>query len=66
MPKAIIDLARCQPQRCEGGKCQAKKTCSVKALWQEEPYAVPFLSGGRCNGCAKCVAACPLRAIVMS
>ena len=63
MPKALLDVGRCQPQRCDKGVCLARKKCPVKALWQEEPYAVPFLSAGLCNGCSKCVAACSLRAI---
>ena len=63
MPKAILDVERCQPERCDRGRCRARAECPVKALWQEEPYAVPFLSGGQCNGCSRCVAACPARAI---
>jgi translation initiation factor RLI1 len=63
MPRAVLDEARCQPEACELGICLARKSCPVKALWQEEPYAIPFLSGGLCNGCSKCIAACPLRAI---
>ena len=66
MPKAVLDIERCQPERCDKGVCLARRKCPVKALWQEEPYAAPFLSGGRCNGCSKCVAACPVKAISMS
>ena len=66
MPRAVLVAERCQPQRCGQGRCLARKKCPVKAIWQEEPYAVPFLSGGLCNGCTKCLAACPLRAIDMN
>ncbi|MDP2953703.1 MAG: 4Fe-4S binding protein [Chloroflexota bacterium] len=65
MPKAILKEECCHPAQCNRGLCQARQECPVKALWQEEPFAVPFLSGGRCNGCAKCVAACPMKAIYM-
>ncbi|MBI4281948.1 MAG: 4Fe-4S binding protein [Chloroflexi bacterium] len=66
MPKAILDEPRCRPQNCADGLCAARMQCPVKAIWQETPFEVPFLSGGRCNGCARCVAACPLKAIYMS
>ena len=66
MPNAILDVERCQPQRCDKGFCLARKQCPVKAIWQEEPYTAPFLSAGRCNGCTKCVAACSLKAIYMN
>ncbi|MBI2866170.1 MAG: 4Fe-4S ferredoxin [Chloroflexi bacterium] len=65
MPKAVLDETRCQPSQCPEGRCLARRHCPVKALWQEEPFATPFLSGGKCNGCAKCVPACPPRAIIM-
>lgn len=66
MPKAILDEARCQPQECPDGLCTARKRCPVKAIWQEEPHQVPFLSGGSCNGCSKCISACRLRAIYLN
>lgn len=66
MPIAVLNVERCQPERCDKGICPARKECPVKALWQEEPYSLPFLSGALCNGCAKCVAACPLRAIQLN
>lgn len=65
MPKAIVDEARCQPGQCPGGLCLARKHCPVKAIWQEEPSTIPFLSGGMCNGCAKCAPFCPRHAIVL-
>ena len=66
VPIAVIDVDRCQPERCGQGICLARRNCAVKTLWQESPFEVPFLSGGRCNGCAKCVATCPLKAFCMS
>ncbi|MBF8268012.1 MAG: hypothetical protein HW388_1520 [Dehalococcoidia bacterium] len=66
MPNAVLDVERCQPERCDRGICLARIKCPVKALWQEDPYDVPFLSGGRCNGCSVCVLVCPAKAIHMS
>ena len=66
MPIAFVDMDLCEPERCDRGICAARRSCPVKALWQEDPYSVPFLSGGRCNGCSRCVAACPAKAIHMS
>jgi len=66
MSKVILDVRRCQPQKCAEGICIAYRKCPVKALWQEEPYTVPFLSEAQCNGCSKCLAACSLKAIYLS
>jgi len=66
MSRAVLIAERCQPERCDKGRCLARKECPVKAIWQEEPYAVPFLSGGLCNGCSKCLASCPLKAIQLN
>jgi len=64
MPKAVLDEARCQPDRCPGGRCLARKSCPIKAIYQDEPNTVPFVSAGMCNGCFKCAASCPAHAIV--
>ncbi|MDP2744794.1 MAG: 4Fe-4S binding protein [Dehalococcoidia bacterium] len=66
MPKAFLRIENCQPERCDRGICQARKHCPVKAIFQEEPHEVPFLSAGMCNGCAKCIEACPLKAISLN
>ena len=63
MVRIEIDYGRCQPQRCPQGRCLARKTCPLKALWQEGPFEAPVLNGGRCNGCTKCLGACPAGAI---
>ncbi|MBI4302419.1 MAG: 4Fe-4S binding protein [Chloroflexi bacterium] len=65
MSTAVIDPIKYEPTHCDQGRCLARKSCPVKAIWQEEPYAVPFLSAGRCNGCSKCLAACPIKAIYL-
>lgn len=63
MPQVIVlDAARCRPGLCPQGRCQARRRCPIKAIYQEAPYERPFL-GGLCNGCAKCLGACPQRAL---
>ncbi len=62
---AIIEEEKCSLTVCGGRSCQAKGLCPTKALWQPEPGEVPFMDAGRCTGCRKCLAACPMRAIRM-
>ncbi len=62
MSKARMDYERCQPEHCPGGICLARGTCPVKAISQDEPYAVPFFAQDRCRGCSKCAEACPFGA----
>ncbi|MBM2831073.1 MAG: hypothetical protein HW414_125 [Dehalococcoidia bacterium] len=66
MLTAFLNVERCQPERCDRGICLARKHCPVKAIFQEGPRETPFLSGGMCNGCGKCVEACPMKAILMN
>ena len=63
MPKALIDPQLCNPDRCTDGRCQVRRVCPTKAIYQPEPYELPTTDAGRCHGCSKCVADCPLRAI---
>lgn len=63
MSKALLDLDRCQPDRCPSGLCAARRLCDVRAIYQPDPYEVPVLDWSRCRACAKCVGACPARAI---
>lgn len=65
MPKALLDPARCRPDLCADGRCLARPACSVKAVYQEEPFEPPVLDWSRCRACSKCVAACPARAITL-
>ncbi len=63
MAKAVLDADRCHPDVCPSGRCLARPSCPVKAVWQEEAFEPPYLSAGVCHGCGKCVAACPIKAI---
>ena len=63
MPQAIVDPVQCDPEKCEGGICLAKKTCPVKAIVQMEAHDQAIVDWARCRGCSLCVARCPLRAI---
>ena len=65
MVQAIIDPQKCRPDHCPGGLCPVRKNCPTKAVWQEDPYDVPATDPGRCRGCSKCLAVCPLKAIVL-
>ena len=51
-PIAMIDYQKCNPERCD------------RVLRQEAPYEFPFSHPSHfCQGCAKCVQACPFTAI---
>ena len=63
MPKALLDPSRCRPDQCPEGVCALRPLCPVRAIFQMEPFEVPAIDWGRCHACAKCVEACPLRAI---
>ncbi len=58
MPKARLDPTRCAPDQCA-----VRKVCSVRAVYQENPFEQPMIDWGRCRACAKCVAACRAKAI---
>ena len=63
MPKALLDVERCQPDRCANGVCAGRQVCAVRAISQEEPFEPPMFDWARCRACSKCVAVCPARAI---
>lgn len=65
MPKrmVIVDYHKCRPEHCENGICAAALACPLKLVKQEAPYETPMLTPSPCRDCAKCVRACPLRAI---
>jgi MinD superfamily P-loop ATPase len=46
-------------------KCVARQVCRTKALLQIDPGEAPMVDGSICYGCHKCVAACPVGAIVI-
>lgn len=60
---ALVDYKKCRPELCDGGVCVAVLVCPHKLIEQEAPYEVPLPSPYLCQNCAKCVLACPLRAI---
>ncbi len=68
MPKkiALIDYSKCHPEYCDSGICKAVLTCPHKLLKQERPYEAPLPHPSLCQGCAKCVVACPLKAVQLN
>ncbi|HEY4712176.1 MAG TPA: 4Fe-4S binding protein [Dehalococcoidia bacterium] len=65
MPKkmAMVDYYKCRPEQCDSGVCAAVSACPRKLLKQETLYQAPMPNPALCQGCAKCVLACPLKAI---
>ena len=59
----IINYNKCRPPSCDSGICAAAAACPRNLLKQEAPYEVPLPSPSVCPDCAKCVLACPLKAI---
>lgn len=66
MSKAVNDPERCRPDLCPGGICAARTVCSVRAVYQEEPFDLPIFDWGRCRACSKCLAVCPAGAIYLA
>jgi len=61
---ALIDYKKCRPELCDSGSCAAALACPRKLLKQEAGYEVPMPPDvSVCQGCAKCVVACPAKAI---
>lgn len=68
MPKriAVVDYSKCRPEGCDQGVCAAAMQCEYGNLAQEDIYEAPEVNPAKwCRGCAKCVQACPLKAIRM-
>ncbi|MDP2730512.1 MAG: 4Fe-4S binding protein [Dehalococcoidales bacterium] len=65
MPRkmALVDYKKCRPELCDSGSCAAVLACPHKLLRQESPFEVPMPAPSFCKGCAKCVVACPMKAI---
>ena len=59
----VVDYVKCRPEHCDSGVCAAALACPHKLLQQEAPYEAPMPDPFTCRGCAKCVLACPLKAI---
>jgi Fe-S-cluster-containing hydrogenase component 2 len=63
---AAVDYTKCCPEKCDSGVCVAARECEHGSLKQEMPYETPVINPSKwCHGCAKCVKACPLKAIRM-
>jgi MinD superfamily P-loop ATPase len=58
-PLPEIDWEVCQA--C--APCQAAHVCHMRAIVQMDHSDTPYLDFSRCNGCAKCISACPWGAI---
>ena len=59
----VVDYNKCRPQHCDNGICAAALACPRRLLEQEAPYEIPMPSPVACSDCAKCILACPLRAM---
>ena len=59
----VVNYTKCHPEHCDNGTCAAVLACPHKLLKQEVPYEAPMPNPSICQGCAKCVVACPLKAI---
>jgi translation initiation factor RLI1 len=63
---AVVDYHKCHPAKCDHGICLAVFECEHGSLMQEEPYEAPERNPAKwCHGCAKCIQACPFKAIYM-
>jgi len=63
---ALIDYDKCRPEYCDSGICRAVLACPRKLLKQELPYEAPMSHTSLCQGCAKCVVACTLKAVQLN
>jgi len=68
MPNTMItlDYHKCRPDLCNAGVCAAAPSCPLSIIEQEELFGFPMANPSACKGCAKCVNACPLKAISLS
>jgi MinD superfamily P-loop ATPase len=56
-----VDMDKCRACR----KCQARKSCRLKALVQFESHELPYIDQALCRGCGICLDECPFKAIVV-
>lgn len=61
MKLAVVDWARCLGCR----RCPALKAFRVKALFKLEPAEPAAVEPRLCNGCGRCIPACPFQAIFL-
>ena len=61
--KALVDYNKCHPDKCDKGICPAVAACPHHLLEQEAPYQIPMPNPSICQGCSKCVRACPYGAM---
>ncbi|MFU8794030.1 MAG: 4Fe-4S binding protein [Dethiobacteria bacterium] len=61
-----LNYQKCRPDLCNSGYCTAIPACPLKLIEQEEKYGFPMTNSAVCKGCAKCVTACPFKAITLS
>lgn len=62
---AVIDYQICAPEKCENGVCMAVLACPKKILRQVERFEMPDPIPSLCLSCAKCVQACPMKAVLL-
>jgi len=60
---AMVNFAKCQPEKCRDGICAAALACTKKILIQEKLGEAPMTNPAACRACADCVRACPAKAI---
>ncbi len=68
MPKriAVVDYSKCRADECDSGVCAAAMQCEYGNLAQENLDEAPEVNPAKwCRGCAKCVNACPFKAVRM-
>ncbi|MBI4288575.1 MAG: 4Fe-4S ferredoxin [Chloroflexi bacterium] len=63
---ALVDPARCHPEKCDQGVCPVIRECPRRLLRQDTPFEVAYFVGdpSLCRGCFKCLPACPQKAII--
>ena len=58
--RAVVDPAKCD----RSPRCPAKRVCPAGAI-EREDASDPYHVNSYCQGCRKCVAVCPRKAITM-
>ncbi len=63
---ALVNYTKCRVENCKNAVCEASGICEKKVIKQETPHEIPFINIALCNGCYKCIVACPFDAIEKS